>query len=139
MIMKKITKKTAGIVNLFIALILSLSLCTVLYAEDEQVMQHGHGPTGHKFGPPPGGHLLFKAINDNMASEVLVEITGKSLEEVKAEIESTHMMQVLENNSIDPETFKTYMDAKVAAAAEKAASCGLITAEQAAEISSQIN
>ena len=97
-------------------------------------MKHGHGARGRESGPPPGGHLLSKAIHDNMAAEVLVEMTGKSLKEVKAEMADTHMMKVLLNNNIDPHTSKTRMDTKMATATKKAVSCGLITAEQAAEI-----
>ena len=45
------------------------SLCTVVYAGSEGSMKRGHGPMGPGFPPRPAGHLLSKAIDDNMASD----------------------------------------------------------------------
>lgn len=136
--MKHIEKGSTGIFTLFTALLLMLSFCTMVYGGAETGMRHGHGPMGPGFGPPPGDHLLSRAINDNMAAQVLAEMTGKSLEEVRKEMADTHLMKVLMNNSIDPDTFRKRMDAKIPAATDKALSCGLITAEQAAEIKARI-
>ena len=115
-----------------------LSLCAVSYAGQG----HGRGmqppgPGGRGFGPPDA-HLLDKAINENMAAEALAEITGKTLDVINAEVAAARMHEVVANNSIDAETFKTAMNAKMSAAAQKAADCGLITAEQAAEIIAKI-
>lgn len=116
-----------------ITALLVLSLCAVTYAGQ------GHGPGMRPpKGSPHPGHLLDKAINDNMAAEALAELTGKTLEVIKAELAEAHMPTVLENNSVDRDTFKTLMNTKMSAAAQKAADCGLITAEQAAEIIAKI-
>lgn len=136
--MKQIEKRSTGNFTLFTGLLLMLSFCTAVHAGAGENMKRGHGPMGREFGPPPGEHLLSRAINDNMAAEVLVQMTDKSLEQVRKEIANTNMMEVLRDNSIDPDTFKKLMDAKVPAATEKALSCELITAEQAAQITARI-
>ncbi|MGE0087161.1 MAG: hypothetical protein AB7S75_22380 [Desulfococcaceae bacterium] len=120
------------------AALLMLSLCAVTYAGQGRGMGQGHpGPGGRGFGPP-ATHLLDKAINENMAAEALAEITGKTLEVIKAELAASHMAAVMESNSVDRDAFKTLMNTKMSAAAQKAADCGLITAEQAAEIIAKI-
>ncbi len=121
------------------AALLTLSLCAVTYAGQGRGMGQGHpGPGGKGFGPPPATHLLDKAINDNMAAEALAELTGKTLEVITAELAASHMGAVMESNSVDRDAFKTLMNTKMSAAAQKAADCGLITAEQAAEIIANI-
>ena len=119
-----------------VAALLVLSLCAVTYAGQGR---GGHpGPEERGFGPPPAGHLLDKAINDNMAAEALAELTGKTLEVIKAELAASHMGAVMESNNVDRDAFKTLMNTKMAAAAQKAADCGLITADQSSEIIAKI-
>lgn len=131
-------KKMTGLVARFTALAIMASLCSITPLVAGQSMPPDHNPPmGRGFGPP-SRHLLSKAIHDNMAADALVEITGKDLTAVKAELANTHLMQVLTNNSIDPETFRKLMDAKMATATQKAAGCGLITTEQASEILAQL-
>ncbi|MEZ4525594.1 MAG: hypothetical protein R2941_06705 [Desulfobacterales bacterium] len=123
-----------------VAALLVLSLCAVTYAgQGHRPGMRPPGPEGRGFGPP-AAHLLDKAIHDNMAAEALSEITGKTLEVIKAELAASHMGAgaVLESNSVDLDTFKTLMNTKMSAAVQKAADCGLITAEQAAELIAKI-
>jgi hypothetical protein len=93
------------------------------------------GNEGFRPRPPKhAGCLLGKYIHDNMVMEVLSDLTGQVPETLAAELEEGHIRGVLEKYQIDPETFRTAMDEKTVAAAQKAFECGLITSEQLADL-----
>jgi hypothetical protein len=88
-------------------------------------------------GPRPPKHagcLLGRYIHDNMAMEVLSQLTGQAPETLAAELEEGHIRGVLDAYEIDPETFRNAMDEKTAAVAQKASECGLITPDQLADL-----
>ncbi|OQX21900.1 MAG: hypothetical protein BWK80_31915 [Desulfobacteraceae bacterium IS3] len=97
-------------------------------------------PNGAFLPGPPKGHPadLGKYLHDNMLVEALSEITGQSAETIKTALETQHPEAVMETYGVDFEAFRTLMDGKTVAMAEKAAECGLITQEQAAEIAEKI-
>ncbi len=88
----------------------------------------GHRPSRHP------GHFLARALHENMALEVLTEMTGKDVETVKADMETLRRRALLESYGIDREAFRSAMHAKMTELVNKAASCGLITEEQALRI-----
>ena len=87
-----------------------------------------------KHPPRHAGHLLSKALHDNVLLEVLTEDFRLEAETVKAAMENRQIRQLLETNEIDREDFRSAMDAKFQELVDQAASCGLITEEQASEI-----
>ena len=89
---------------------------------------YGHRPSRHP------GHFLARALHENMALEVLTEMTGKDADTVKADMQTLPMRAVLEFYGIDREAFHSAMHTKMTQQVNKAASCGLITEEQASEI-----
>ena len=88
----------------------------------------GHGPPRHS------GHFLARALHENMALEVLTEMTGKDAETVKADMQTLRMRALLESYGIDREKFRLEMDAKMTELVNLAEECGLITEVQEAEI-----
>ncbi len=97
-------------------------------------------PNGGFHPRPHQGHPgdLGKYLHDNMLVEALSEITGQSAETIKTALETQHPEALMETYGVDSEAFRTLMDAKTVTMAEKAASCGLITQEQAAEIAEKV-
>ena len=84
------------------------------------------------------GDLLGKYLHDNMMTEALSEITGQTVDDIKAELETKDMRTLCESYSIDRETIRTVMDSKTVKAAQQAANCGLITQDQATAIAQEI-
>ena len=94
-----------------------------------------HSKSGFGNHPPRHpGHLLSRAILENVALEVLTGNFGLDAATVKADMQTLGMREVLESYGIDGKTFRSRMDAKMTELVDKAASCGLITSEQASEI-----
>ncbi len=98
-------------------------------------------PADEGFRPSPPqkpGDLLGKSLNDNMMTEALSELTGQSADGSKTALETQRPDAILETYGVDFETFRTLMDEKTVAMAEKAAGCALITQEQSADIAEKI-
>jgi quinolinate synthase len=98
------------------------------------------GPNGAFLPGPPKGHPgdLGKYLNDNMLTQALSELTGQSADAIKTALTTQRPDAILETYGVDFETFRTLMDEKTVAMAEKVAGCALITQEQAAEIAENI-
>ncbi|GEM_PF-3048893 len=90
---------------------------------------------------PPHRHaggLLGKYLHDNMMTEALSELSGQTVDAVKAEIEAQGLRAVFETYSIDQAAFRTLMDSKTVKLAQQAAGCGLLTQDQATAIAQEI-
>ncbi|QTA86066.1 hypothetical protein [Desulfonema magnum] len=107
---------------------------------------HNEDTTGNQQGFQPlrrphkdnAGKLLGRYLHDNMLAEAISEMTGEAIETVMEKLKEQHPRALLEAYEIDPETFRSVMDGKTITLAEKAAGCGIITEEQAAEIVEKI-
>jgi hypothetical protein len=86
--------------------------------------------------PMNAGDLLGKALHDQMAAEVLTELTGKTVN--AADAAEGKIRDVLESSGIGQDAFKNAMDAKTTPLFQKAVGCGLITETQASEMIQQI-
>ncbi len=83
------------------------------------------------------GDLLGQYFHDNMAAEVLSEISGKKAESFRTGGE-VRVREALAQNGISENTFRSAMDAKTILLAKKAVECGLITSAQAADLETTI-
>ncbi len=133
-------KNTNAIAAVGIALSILFS-GVVLAADRGESEPPGFGPPSgegyghHPKGPPRhSGHLLGKALHDNMALDVLVELTGNEAATVQAAMDGQHMREVLSSYGIKEEVFREAMDSKTKAMLNQAMECGLISREQASEI-----
>ena len=132
--MNKHLGKSLAVLAVVIGFLIGVAL-TQVTGQSESFAFGPPSGTGFAHGPPSHpGHLLAKALHENVALQVLTEMTGKDTETVRADMQSKHVWEVLESYCIDGETFRSEMDAKMTELVNTAASCGLITSEQASEI-----
>jgi hypothetical protein len=106
------------------------------------------GEEAPSFVPPPGcaagdhmdrpprnaGHMLGKALHDNLAREVLIELTETETASVPSELDGRCVRELLPLLGIEQAAFQAAMDAKLKVQVNRAAECGLISNEQASEI-----
>jgi hypothetical protein len=102
-------------------------------------LSHGydlHGGPGQCFNVPanPETMMLTKYMNDNMATDVLAKLTGKSIENVSKDMKTGNMMELLRSYNVDLEVFRKNMDAKMTETLKTMAGCGLLTKAQADDI-----
>ncbi len=135
--MKKKTNAIAAVVIAFSILFSGV----VLAADRGESEPRGFGPPsgdgyGHhlKRSPMHSGHLLGKALHDNMALDVLIELTGNEAATVQAAMDGRHMREVLSSYGIEEEVFRKAMDSETKNLLNQAIECGLITKEQASDI-----
>lgn len=132
--MNKHLGKSVTVLAVVIGFLIGVALTEVIGQSESYAFGPPSG-TGFAHGPPSHpGHLLAKALHENVALQVLSEMTGKDTEAVRADMQSKHMWEVLGSYGIDAEAFRSKMDAKMTELVDKAASCGLITEGQASEI-----
>ena len=86
--------------------------------------------------PMGAGNMIGKVLHDQMLAEVLTELTGKTVSITDITRETVHDM--LQTNAIQPDAFKTAMDAKTTILIQKMVTCGLITEAQASEMTQQM-
>lgn len=78
--------------------------------------------------------MLAKIQHDNIAVQVLSEITGQTAESIAQALQTQHMRELMESYNVDQEVFENAMDEKAIAFIGKAVENNSITQEQADEI-----
>ncbi|MDO9264943.1 MAG: hypothetical protein Q7U02_13325 [Desulfosalsimonadaceae bacterium] len=91
--------------------------------------------------PPPniGIHLLVKYEMDNMAVNVIAELTGQPVETIQASLAESDMRTLLEANVVNETLFRAAMKEKMLELVNEALANGRITQTQADEIIEKIN
>ncbi len=91
-------------------------------------------------GPPRNAGMLMGAfLHDAMVAEVLAELTGKPVATFKEVTGRGCVQDIMANSGINPEQFRSAMDKKTLSLVEKLRQSGIVSVEQAAEITAQLN
>ncbi len=101
--------------------------------------QHGMGGHGGRHVSQGPHHLIMKPLMDNMVMNALTEMTGKDAATIQTEIQDKRIPEILELYAIDASVFHATMNAKLKELVTKLMGCGLLTSEQATEITTALD